>query len=92
MASMRTAGALVRGHHLYTEGSDTARTPATYRDAHFVCGRDLEGAKRGDSRPGDFDSGFGHIEDGCYINKPDEGNSYGRPFAFRGGNQNRIGG
>lgn len=92
IASMRTAGALVKGHHLYTEGSDTARTPAVYRDAHFVTARDLEGAKRSDGKPGDFDSGFGHIEDGPYINKPDEGNSYGRPFSFKGSNANRIGG
>lgn len=36
--------------------------------------RGLNGAYRADGRPGDWDTGIGGIEDGPYVNKPDEGN------------------
>lgn len=35
----------------------------------------LSGAYKNDGRPGDWDTGVGRIEDGPYINKPDEGNT-----------------
>jgi uncharacterized protein (TIGR02600 family) len=42
----------------------------------------LDGAMNADGRPGDWDNGIGRIEDGPYINKPDEG---GQEVAGPGG-------
>ncbi|NNM30383.1 MAG: Verru_Chthon cassette protein A, partial [Akkermansiaceae bacterium] len=89
--SMQTAGSLIPKHHLYTD--QPVDDWAVYRDAHFVTARGLKGAFRSDRKAGDFDSGFGFIADGPYVNKPDEGNAYSPEgmSSFQGGNPLRTG-
>ena len=45
------------------------------RDCWPSVSTGLNGAYKNDGRPGDWDTGVGRIEDGPYINKPDEGNT-----------------
>lgn len=92
MEAMRTAGSLIPNHHLYKNGG--GEQWSVYRDAHFVTARGLKGAFRADGGAGDFDSGFGFIADGPYINKPDLGNAFSPSgiSSFEGGNQKRVGG
>ncbi|RBP39133.1 uncharacterized protein (TIGR02600 family) [Roseimicrobium gellanilyticum] len=61
VSTANTAGSLLKGV-VYP----AAATPAVTRG--------LNGAYRSDGRPGDWDNGIGGIEDGPYVNKPDEGN------------------
>ena len=79
MLTRDTAGLLVKG-------------VTYYRDIFPVVPRGLDGAmtpNRGTMLPGDWDNGVGSIEDGAYINKPDEGNlATGSSSYFSRGNFN----
>ncbi|MEM7697946.1 MAG: Verru_Chthon cassette protein A [Verrucomicrobiota bacterium] len=92
-SSWRTSGSLVEGFagysatHLDIGSSPTGRI---YRDAHPVVARGLNGAKRRDGRPGDWDQGYGNTEDGAFINKPDESNATQKWWNF-GSNYNSGG-
>lgn len=44
-----------------------------WQDCQPVCAINQDGAINADGRPGDWDMGTARIEDGPYINKPDEG-------------------
>lgn len=46
---------------------------AYWQDFQPACTYKLDGAMNLDSKPGDWDTGTGRIEDGPYLNKPDEG-------------------
>lgn len=56
---------------------DGARYPAS-QAADLPASDDgsklVNGVKRSDGKPGDFDTGIGNLSDGPYCNKPDEGN------------------
>jgi uncharacterized protein (TIGR02600 family) len=60
---------------------------AYWQDCQPACPILLDGAMNADSRPGDWDNGIGRIEDGPYINKPDEGGQEvgGNGYYSRGG-------
>ena len=92
MEAMRTAGSLIPNHHLYRNGG--GEQWSVYRDAHFVTARGLKGAFRSDGAAGDFDTGFGFVADGPYINKPDLGNAFSPngQSSFEGSHQKRVGG
>jgi hypothetical protein len=73
-SSFLTAGALVPD--LYYDNDTRWRSDIRpYRDAAQVCARGLQAARRIDGRLGDWDNGIGNLEDGCYINKPDDTNA-----------------
>ncbi|MEZ0385678.1 MAG: Verru_Chthon cassette protein A [Verrucomicrobium sp.] len=70
ISSYRLAGSLVKGiGGAPVDGTDQV---SIYRDCSPVVARGVDYAARSDGRAGDWDNGFGNVEDGPYVNKPDE--------------------
>jgi uncharacterized protein (TIGR02600 family) len=63
-----------RGMTALDTGGRLVKDITYHNDRIPTVARGLNGALNGDGRPGDWDTGVGNIEDGPYINKPDEGN------------------
>ncbi len=65
-----------------TQAYGLVKDVAYWQDCQPACPILLDGAVNADGRAGDWDTGIGRIEDGPYINKPDEG---GQEVAGPGG-------
>ncbi|WP_050030358.1 Verru_Chthon cassette protein A [Verrucomicrobium sp. BvORR034] len=64
------AGSLVKG--IGGGPIDNSDQVTYFRDAPPVTARGVDYAARVDGMPGDWDNGLGNVEDGPYVNKPDE--------------------
>ncbi len=70
ISSYRLGGSLVKGlGGAPLDGNDQF---LMYRDSAPVVARGVDYAARIDGKAGDWDNGFGNVEDGPYVNKPDE--------------------
>lgn len=85
----RLSGSLVQGIGNSWKGGSVQVD--LYRDAVPVTARGVEYAARADGQPGDWDNGFGNVEDGPYLNKPDEDNAAYTVKAFWAPNEDAGG-
>ena len=83
-----TSGSLVKGFrpsgtysgvNWFQGNTSLGNQQKVLSDGAFTTARGVSAALRSDGRPGDFDTGYGMTEDGPYINKPDESNSFFEP-------------
>jgi len=71
-------GKLAKDAKYYSQSSATTINGSTFQKAIYDSEVSINGVTTGSAGiPGDWDNGVGNIKDGAYINKPDEGNSFG---------------
>lgn len=73
-------GKLVAGMNYYSQSSATTTNGSSYQRGIYdseVSTKDGVVVGGTGSVPGDWDNGVGNIKDGAYINKPDEGSTFG---------------
>lgn len=100
MPTILTSGSLVEGFHPFQSYPEVNWFQGTtsigneqkvLSDGAFTTARGVSAALRSDGRPGDFDTGFGMTEDGPFINKPDESNSYREDLIDNFANEKHLG-